>query len=376
MLVHIDASAIAEVLSETDSTGQAHECLENLLVAHFQGDHIVSIEPTFAEKLLHANVEWSRRAKRALRHIDENYSQIEGLRTEAGWSIEVGMGPTFNGKAQRIDSKRCVVRANLTAFAHTHNAMFTLILGENMTDAHLFCELALCMRAVRKWDGLHVQCEKDQGGGSTFAVVYEAKANAGRILLAIADTDQSHPAGGFGETYKNLKKAADEKSELHRVRSLPVRTAEGLVPLDVYREVCANSQQRLGVIARIETFLRSAPKDVLKYAHLKDGIRLHQVDHADNEGMKQTWTIWAKNARRDQCNRSSAERCTRKSDCTCFVVDALGGDALAKVVVWMQAQKSKKRLAQRFELSRDANTELAQLADEVLWWTLAFAPLT
>lgn len=381
MLLHIDASAIAEILAEGGSTPKSHECIENLLVAHAQGDHLVSIEPQFVHELLNAPAEWSRRAKRALRHIDENYPQIEGLRSEASWSIEVGKGTGFDGKARQINGQQWILRADVHAFDHTRKVMQTLLMGENMTDAHLFHELALCMRSVRKYDGLHLSCEKDQGGGSTFAQVYEVKANDGRILLAIADTDQSHPESGFGETYGKLKKAAETRFDLHRVRPLPVRTAEGLISLDVYREVFAQSPQRLGVVDRIAALLRSGPSYVLKYAHLKDGIRLYQVEYADNDGMRHYWTRIAQNAGRSQCTRTRKDSsvpnpCVSKSDCTCFVVDALGGDALSKVVEWMRGQKSKKRLAQRLGLSRNANTDLAKLADEVLWWTISFAPLT
>lgn len=381
MLLHIDASALGEVLVESSSTAKAHECIENLLVAHFQGDHIVSIEPKGVQDLLKAHVGWSRRAQQALRHIEENYAQIEGLRAEAGWALEVGVGAVFDGKARQIDGERWIVCADLHAFDHTRKVMQTLLMGENMTDAHLFHELALGWLAVRNWSGVHISCEEDQGGGSTFAPVYATKADAGRILLAIADTDQSHEQGGFGETYRKLKKAADTRSAMHRVRPLPVRTAEGLIPLGVYREVFANSTQRLGVVARIESLLRSAPEDVLKYAHLKDGLRLYQVENSDIDGMRKYWTRIAQNARRGQCTRNRENSdvlnpCVTKDDCTCYVVDALGGDALSKVVAWMQGQKSKKRVAQRFGISRSTKTDLEKLAAEVLWWTLAFAPLT
>jgi hypothetical protein len=217
--------------------------------------------------------------------------------------------------------------------------------------------------------------EPQGGGGSTIAVSYRGFADQGRILLAIADTDRRSPEDSAGGTYTNLMAEAAGRPDYQRARPIPARTAEGLVPMRVYREVfqSKNGDQRFGRVARIEQLLGSAPSDILQYAHLKDGIRLYQVQYPKNEAEGDYWGGVAKNAKRDQCVQPTSKQCTQQKDCLCYVVDGLGANALSDVVAWMKTRKSKRDLASRFGLHQ--NRELSELADEVLAWGLALSPL-
>ena len=194
-------------------------------------------------------------------------------------------------------------------------------------------------------------------------------------MLAIGDTDQRHPGGAVGGTYRKLAEAAKDRPTYQRARPLHARTAEGLVPLAIYREALSSPERRTR-IDRIAQLLRSAPADVLRYAHLKDGLRLHQVDNPRTPEEGQYWRPIAKNCGRDRCNQASREQCTKREECRCYVVDALGADARSDVVSWVQARKSKRDLAKRFHLLDDQDAALKELADEVLAFGLAFAPLS
>ncbi len=116
-----------------------------------------------------------------------------------------------------------------------------------------------------------------------------------------------------------------------------------------------------------------ARPDLLRYAHLKDGLRLHQVENPKTDAEGAYWRGIAEGAGRDRCNRSSRDRCDKREECGCYVVDPLGAQALSELVAWMQTRKSKRQLATRFGLPHDR--DLAALADEVLAWGLALAPL-
>ncbi len=160
-------------------------------------------------------------------------------------------------------------------------------------------------------------------------------------------------------------------------RSAPTRTAEALLPLGVYKEALTalhgDQDQRLNAIARLEPFLRSAPADILRYAHFKDGIRLHQIENPKTEEEGAYWSQIARNGGRHLCTRSATEQCTKKEECKCYVIDALGDKALSDVVAWMKSKKSKRALLPRFDLAR--RPELRDIADEVLAWGLALPPL-
>lgn len=111
MLIHLDGSAVVDARS---GNARSHACIENLLLAHFEGNHILSLVPQDATTL--RAVRWSDRAQRALDHADDNYSQIAGLREDISWSLELGLGPLFDDKAHEAASGRKVIRGCLHSF--------------------------------------------------------------------------------------------------------------------------------------------------------------------------------------------------------------------------------------------------------------------
>ena len=376
MLIHLDGSAAADATSGGATAGCSRACIENLLLAHFEGNHVVSLLPSDAAAL-HA-VRWSDRAQRALGHVEENYAQIAGLRGDMSWSLELGIGPRFEAAGVETVDSKSVLQAPLHRFEMLRTTACSALLGENLTDARLFQELGRMRRAERGWHAVDMMHEPRGMGGSTFASEYEVVAEQGKIVLAIADTDRRHPTSGIGETYRKLAAKASTRPAYQRARPLHTRAAEALVPLDVYQEAFRfphdrGADPRHGILARLTPLLRSAPADMRHYADFKRGITLHQVENPKTETEGDYWRGIAETARRDQCTRSTAEQCKKREECECYVVDALGDHALAEVLAWMQSRKSKKDLAARFGLSQ--SPELCALAEEVLAWGLALAPL-
>ena len=71
MLLHLDESAVADAISDSATALGSHAAIENLLLAHFEGNHVVSLRPEDVDALLDAPLDWSPRARRALEHNDE-----------------------------------------------------------------------------------------------------------------------------------------------------------------------------------------------------------------------------------------------------------------------------------------------------------------
>jgi hypothetical protein len=278
----------------------------------------------------------------------------------------------------QLAGARTLLRAPIHRFEKVHTTACSALLGENLTDAELFRELGLMLRAVRHWEAVEMIHEPQGTGGSTFAPAYKQVADRGKILLAIADTDRRHPTSGVGETYRKLEAEASGRPPYQRARALHTRTAEALVPLPVYLEASQNSHHqgaapRHGVVARLEQLLRSAPAEMKHFADFKRGITLHQIDNPRSEAEGAYWRGIAETARRDQCSLPTARECKKREECRCYVVDGLGDHALADVLAWLKSQRSKKRLAERFGLSQ--SPELTALAEEVLAWGLALSPV-
>lgn len=233
MLVHIDSSAVVDATSTSATAGRSHACIENLLLAHFEGNHVVSLLPDDAATLYAAP--WSARARRALEDIEEKYPQIAGLRGDISWSLELGLGLTFEAAEVEARNGRTVFRAPIHRFEKVHTTACSALLGENLTDAELFREFGLMRRAARRWEGVEMVHEARGTGGSTFAQEFRLFADRGKILLAVADADRRHPVGGFGDTYRKLEDEASARPAYQRARALHTRTVEGTVPLAVYR---------------------------------------------------------------------------------------------------------------------------------------------
>lgn len=377
MLIHVDASGVADVLSGGATSARSHAAVENLLLAHFEGNHVVSLAPRDAAALRSASPAWSARARRALDHIDENYPQIAGLRADLPWSVELGLGAIHHGKASETPDGRRLIRASLWAFEKSHTTHRAALLAENATDAAFFRQLGLLRCAERGWDALEVVHERRGGGGSTLAVEYETHADRGYILLAIADADRRHPEGAEGGTYHKLRRKAEGRPDYQRARPLPTRTVEGLVPLAVYREVFSSrhGDLRLRALERLHDLLASAGTEVLQYAHLKSGIRLYQIRNprTQTQAERTYWERVAADAGRARCPRPPAAPCMKKEECECHVVDSLGADALSDVVAWMQGAAPRERVASLFQLS--GSRDLTSLADEVLAWGIALPPI-
>jgi hypothetical protein len=107
MLIHIDGSAVTDATSKSATAGRSHTCIENLLLAHCEGNHIVSLLPEHTATL--RDPAWSPRARRALDHIEDNYSQIAGLRGDISWSLELGVGPIFEAAATESTKGKTVL---------------------------------------------------------------------------------------------------------------------------------------------------------------------------------------------------------------------------------------------------------------------------
>lgn len=373
MLIHLDESAVTDATSASPTAQRSQTCLENLLRAHGQGDHVISLLPDHAERLITLGG-WSREALRALRHVNDNFAQIAGLRADLPYSMELGLGAHFDGK---LDNR--VIRAPLHAFERLQTVACATLLGENRTDAELYRELGEIRKNARGWGRISMIHTLRGGGGDTTVREHEGLIEEGNIVLTIADADRKHPGSDVGGTYRKLRDAEAEKHPpaYQKVRELHVRMAECLVPIEVYQEVL-ESPERQGNLARLAALLRSSPRDILRYAHLKDGLRLYQVEYPSNEGEGAYWSRIAQRMGRNQCTKPAREACANREDCQCYVVDPVGGGALDQVVTWMSNVRDKRRLARRFDVAINpapANPENAALADEVLAWGVALAPL-
>jgi hypothetical protein len=375
VLIEIDASAIDDAVA---GTAMSRECIENLLRGHRAGRHVVCLDPEQLRRLEPIAEAFSLQARNALAHIRWQRNEIRGLRDRVRWMMRLGLGPAFGGAVVAQAGKE-IIHAGLHHFHDDERAGRAVVLGENLTDTGLYVALGRAYTAAVRWRA-EASFEERLGGGDTTAMVFRQLVADGRIVLAIADADQTHPGGPIGGTAARLLPIA--RIALQYVHVLHVRTAENVITSAVYREAFrdpparpdlrawAVNQDALPRLMHAETLPSAHPwRD---HADLKDGVGLAHVQ-AMNAGPEQAfWLGVAIDLGRDHCRNPPA--CAALPACGCYVTDALGRHALALAVAWLKLRDGPRDLQRNARLLGLApGTPLGELCERVLAWGLALS---
>lgn len=367
MLIHIDSSAIADAVDrESPSRARSLACIEHVLLAHEQGKHVVSLAIEDLRRLSGELVA-APRALATLRKVQGEWSQIAGLRKAMAWHLELGVGGSFDGREAPVEGGRTVVRAALHHFDDFERVGRAILFGEHLKDADLYTAMGRALLARRGWR-VAIACEGRLGGGSTLAETFERAADDGRIVLAIADSDQRCPDGRIRETARALLRSAAGKPAFQRAVVLHVRAAENLLPLALYEEALAPHPTTPSIPERLQHLERAVAASLCAYTNLKHGVKLYQIGQMTLESPERTfWDQISRAAKRDQC--TAMVECTNETECRCLVVEGLGERALARVVDWLKKQ-DPKHVARLLSIEKDPKLE--RLCEQIMCWCIAF----
>lgn len=370
MLIEIDDSAIAGAFG---GSTRSRDCIEHLLDAHRTGKHVVCLTRKQMRRL-EPIVEADRRARGALQSIRGQENEIRGLRDRVRWMMKVGLGPAFIGEAVTQAGKE-IIHVDLHHFDNDERSARAVMLGENLKDTGLYIAMGKAFAAAIRWR-VELSFDERLGGGDTTATVLEQLVDQGKIVLAIADGDQTHPAGPIGATAGKLLPIA--RSAFQHVHVLHVRSAENLIASSVYQEAFADPsdkptfrmwQRKLDALELLKQAEIRLPDHAWRaHADMKDGVKLSQVQ-AMNAGLEKTfWLGVAVELQRDRCQQP--QTCAGLQSCGCYVTDALGRDALELAVSWLKPREPRRN-AKLLGLAR--GTPLGDLCELVLAWGLALS---
>jgi len=374
MFIHLDSSAISAVIDGPDA-GRSFACIQDLLRAHHKGHHFLSLDPGDTERLA-LSTAWARLSgdhRECLERIRATALEIESIRNALSHHLVLGVGDGFDGRAIERSDGSTVLQASLLRFEGVA-AERAVLLCENMTDADFYRAVAEILRAYRKSE--IALCHDPRGGsGSQIDVAAVHVADEGKILLAIADSDQSSATSARGPTGANLERVMRGRPSYQHAHVLPAREAENLVPLGAYKRVLEDLGGRapqLSVLSVLQRALQT--REEIHHADFKDGITLHQITQK-MKGKPEHATWFAVAARRGvaRCQRRQGE-CERPEECECYVVDKLGGRILHDVVEWLRREgmRSPRKTRELFGLSE--GSALKEIAEKVIAWGCAYPP--
>lgn len=371
MLIELDGTACNDALS---GAPRSRECIENLLRAHRAGRHVVCLAPEQVKQLARIAGELSLQARGALDHVRWQGNEIRGLRDRVRWRMKVGVGPGFAG-ASVTEAGKEIIHVPLHHFEDDERSWSAVLLGENLNDTGLYVVMSKAFAAAIAWRA-RPSFDERLGGGDTTVQVFEQLVDQGKIVLAIVDSDHTHPGGPTGETAEKLRPVA--RSAFQHVHVLHVRAAENLVASAVYQEAFANppikpNQRPWNVNAGALPRLKQA--ETLPTTHawrdhadLKKGVKLSDVQAMAAGPEKTFWSAVAADLQRDSCQQAAT--CAGPQGCGCYVSDALGRDTLPLAAAWLKT-RDPWRNARLLGLER--GMPLGDLGERVLAWGLALS---
>ncbi|HSN99150.1 MAG TPA: hypothetical protein VLS89_12735 [Candidatus Nanopelagicales bacterium] len=371
MLIEIDGSAVEDAVQTSGSQAVSRDCIENLLLAHHDGKHVVYIKPEHVAALTPVAEGLSPRARGALRSIKSQQSEIRGLRNRLRWILRVGLGPTFNRGSVTQEGKAAIL-VPLHDFHDQERLGRAVLLGENLTDAALYLAMGRAFLAFLRWRTQQLSFTRQGGGGSTTASCFEELVKEGTIVLTIVDSDRKHPDDAVGGTA--AKVLSKPRTALQEVHVLHVRFAENLLSSAIYVQAFTEQkkEKKLASLTRLmQAEALPSPAPWRDHADLKHGIRLFQVrGMAPGSQEAAFWSSVAGALQRGQCQDERTVPCGKVEECRCYVTDVLGSDALELAVAWIEP-RDPARNARLLGITR--NTPTGDLCEKVLAWGIALA---
>lgn len=368
MIIEIDSSAVDDALGHGTSAQTSRECIENLLLAHHDGKHIVGLEKDAAMALEKLQGVWSSRAVGALQNIRGQYSEIRGLRRRLKWTIRVGVGPEYMTKSVESEGKTCihVPVHHWRDLARVANGAG--LLGENLVDTQFYKILGEAYLAENGWKW-SLCFDEIPGGGDTTAPVLQKKVDEEKLTLAIVDNDRSFPGDMLGKTARRAQKI--QRSALQHLRVLHVRDAENLIPSTLYEQAFHGTADFAEPLQHLkEAEARNSLQPWRDYADIKEGITLLDIALMSNRDCASFWRTAAKDLQRHECTKpNDGTACGQdKKNRRCFVTPAFGDQVFKTVVSWMEKQ-DRKRIAKLLCFPKTRG--LAELGEMVIAWGIA-----
>jgi hypothetical protein len=373
MLIEIDASACADALAGSVTS---RACIDNFLRAHQAGKHVVWLDREQARTLEAVPDALSPPARGALRDIRAQSQTIRGLRDRMRWSIRVGRGLSYQGTSVLVEGRE-VLHVDLHHFVDEERSGRSILLGEHLWDTRLYVSLGRGFAAARAWR-VEVNFDRRLGGGGTTPAVLQHLVDDGRIVLAIVDSDQTHPGGPLGNTAQAV--GATGRTPLQHLHVIPVRSAENLITSAVYEETfkdppadLAPGRQRAR-LADLENLKRAEASPSRRpwrdHAELKGGLRWFEVQQmAPGSDEAVFWSGVAVDLGRDRCVQT--QPCADRGECRCYVTDPLGTEALRLAEAWLAPRDPARNARLLCIHDLPHGSPLRDLCEKIVAWGLA-----
>jgi hypothetical protein len=359
-------------------------CLENLLIAHFEGKHMLIAKPKTLSNYQRES-KLSERAKAALAKIKQ-FVRKNGLdiKTEFLFYVQV-VAASQSEITISVNEQHTIVNMPIGYFEDSSATQKTIILGEHINDAEFFLHLVrayLTTKKALKTAQIKIQAKPTHGGGSSISDIFQALCKDKTFCLCLVDTDCKVPGTTFGNTAKNLGLNQNKQQEwqnschflsngfirieknsaLSKAFAINVHEIENLIPTVLIENSSPKTMnnQFFDKIDVLKKWERNKTKEWRKFIDIKNGLRCYDIKK------HKYWADFIKTVLQE---KQDCNECHKRTECEMIFWVGLGDKILSQVVEYM-AKTTSPKIAEFFDFNKNDNS-LVELTNELLTWCCA-----
>lgn len=362
MIYHIDESVIGGLTNENHKANIL-SALENLGISRAHGKNLVFAKNEDIYDLIN-NENISLVAKRAFVTAKKEMAFIASLYKEARIKVVLAFDLSLTEISKSIDDGIIYLPVqHAHSLNHFNDAIF---LAENINDGRFYVEVA---KSVQKhfpiFNGVKLNYEIHNGGGSTTATVYDLIKTTNRFCFCVTDSDRLRPGGSLGSTAAAIYQSDRLNPHpqcAHMI--IDVYAVENLFPPLLLDRLYQDSPEVKERITKIEAINGRAS---WKYLPLKKGITRHFIFQGTSDSSYWKGEVIAIKGETLTC--PSGAICG-KENCECYEVPFIPGKSLSLVI---EQNLSQPYFLDEFyeKTSMDIKKIWEQICNEVVSWFCA-----
>ncbi|MEH7361798.1 hypothetical protein [Priestia megaterium] len=284
MLIKIDETAIQYIEEHYESLNlQSSEIksLDNIAKSFYEGYHTISASLEVLEFLTKLDL-LEYKSKRVYSYLLSKFTFLPAYEDFCTDYIIVKSSDVIFRKVE--NDNKCIFEVPLRYFTDFMSAGPTILLSEDISDCIFYEKLAAkYIEENRQRLNINLCFDHVPGNGGGSYRVYKHKVEAGRITLAIADSDKTYPEDNIGDTLLKLNTTYNlyKDNKVTNLIALNVREKENLIAPSLYL-MCTNSGSKESLNKLLKIEVSSEFSTLLKYIDLKDGIKAKALKGNEN----------------------------------------------------------------------------------------------
>lgn len=364
--------SLSPKLAEIDFTKNqdAVAAIEAIWGSFFRGEHIVFSDRTTLIHLRDAGLSLSSRS--SINSVLARFAELQAL--EKQQLTRVLIDPCITQSSFSTPNTWNIPLIHFSTVA----LVPACLLGENLRDATAYLNCANHAIKIRGPKGIKVNLTKDSGGGADISnKLLELAENKRQFVLAITDTDKTHPSDAPCSPTKKCAEISAQSNWVILHHELNCSEIENIIPTNLISDSIENSPAAHELSHRLD-FLRSnvfKNPDLHKWFDLKNGTKLSRIKSSNNNYKEhEHWKNASKNiASAFECDKkcTTSQECQKSNtkECQCVFLPGLGDDTLDRFNSYC-SKTSLNKLCERINTSENSKDWL-QLGALVASWGAA-----